>query len=167
MNRSIAMLIIGLVFGGGLGFVLAASNGVTLDGHDHATDHGPAVAPMDHSAHQGHDMPLVLDRDSAPTLQIEAFPDPVAGWNLNIQTTNFTFSPKNAGLAHVDGEGHAHVYVNGVKLGRVYGDWVHLDGLPEGDVEISVTLNANDHRTLAVEDVPISAKLTLSAASGG
>lgn len=165
MNRAIAMLIIGLVFGGGLGFVLAASNGVTLDGHDHAVDHGTET--VDHSAHQAHDMPLSLSEAAAPTLEIEAFPDPVAGWNLNIRTTNFVFSPANAGLAHESGEGHAHVYANGVKLGRVYGDWVHLDRLPEGAVELEVTLNANDHRPLAVGDLPISATALIEVPSGG
>ncbi len=169
MNRAIAMLIIGLVFGGGLGFVLAAANGVTLDGRDHATDHGPeaSTTATDHAAHQGHDTPLVLEDSDAPTLTLEAFPDPVAGWNLHIRTTDFTFAPRNSGLAHVDGEGHAHVYANGVKLGRVYGPWVHLDKLPEGPVEIEVTLNANDHRPLAVGDTPISARLQLPAPSGG
>ncbi|PWK56984.1 hypothetical protein C8D95_103220 [Silicimonas algicola] len=39
MNRAIAMLLIGLALGFGIGFVVAASNGVTLDGHDHALDH--------------------------------------------------------------------------------------------------------------------------------
>ncbi len=39
MNRAIAMLLIGLALGFGIGFVAAASNGVTLDGHDHAQDH--------------------------------------------------------------------------------------------------------------------------------
>ncbi|SIQ54773.1 hypothetical protein SAMN05421641_10988 [Paracoccus thiocyanatus] len=45
MDRSIPMLLIGLIFGGGMGFVAAAANGITLDGHHHgAHDHG---APID------------------------------------------------------------------------------------------------------------------------
>ena len=35
MDRSLALFAIGLVFGGGIGFAIAASNGVTFDGHDH------------------------------------------------------------------------------------------------------------------------------------
>jgi len=42
MQRSLSLLFIGLFFGAGLGFLVAASYGVTLDGHDHA-------APHDHS----------------------------------------------------------------------------------------------------------------------
>lgn len=49
MDRSIAMLLIGLIFGGGLGFVVAAANGITLNGHDHSHDHGTeASVPHDH-----------------------------------------------------------------------------------------------------------------------
>ena len=33
MDRSLWLLIIGLIFGGGIGFVTAAGNGITLDGH--------------------------------------------------------------------------------------------------------------------------------------
>ena len=159
MNRALAMLIIGLVFGGGIGFVIAAANGVTLDGHDHATDHGPAQDHANHAAH--HDMPLVLAAENAPTLDLEIFPDPSAGWNLHIQTTGFTFAPQNASRDHIDGEGHAHVYINGVKLGRVYADWVHLE-LPEGGAEVKVTLNSNDHRPLAVGDARIEASVVVS-----
>ena len=52
MNRTLSLFVIGLVFGGGLGFAIAAGNGVTFDGHDHAdpSAHGGA---MDHAA-MGH-----------------------------------------------------------------------------------------------------------------
>ena len=82
--------------------------------------------------------------------------DPASGWTLHVITENFTFSPQNASRDHVPGEGHAHVYINGVKLGRFYGPWVHLDNLPEGEVTVEVTLNANDHRPLAVSGVPLA-----------
>ena len=166
MNRAIAMLIIGLVFGGGLGFVLAAANGVTLDGHDHSTDHVPGAGTFDPAAHAGHETPLNLTAEAAPSLEIEAFADPVVGWNLNIRTTNFQCAPEQAGLDHIEGEGHAHIYANGVKLGRVYGEWYHLEGLPSGS-RIAVTLNANDHSPLAVDGEPIRAELTLEGMSGG
>ncbi len=163
MNRAVAMLLIGLVFGGGLGFVLAAANGVTLDGHDHATDHGQAS--VDHAAL--HETPLLIPADTAPSVEIAVTPDPVSGWNLRITTTNFAFSPENSGLDHVDGEGHAHVYANGVKLGRVYGDWYHISTLPTGEVEVAVTLTSNDHRPFTVGDVPVKATVTVNNPSGG
>ncbi len=36
MQKPLMFLVIGLFFGFGLGFLFAAANGVTLDGHDHA-----------------------------------------------------------------------------------------------------------------------------------
>lgn len=154
MTRALALLIIGLTVGGGLGFVLAAANGVTLDAGPHD---GHNLTGADLAAHAKlHDTPLVLSADDAPTLDIKVLPDPVAGWNLHIITTGFTFAPQNAGLAHVAGEGHAHVYANGTKLGRIYSDWTHLE-LRQGMVEVKVTLTANDHRPLSVGEKPIEA----------
>ena len=164
MDRSIPMLLIGLVFGGGLGFTVAAANGVTFDGHDHG-DPAPHGGPEQHAGAAMHDHGAMLSVPAgadAPKLEIEVTPDPSAGWNLHIMTENFRLSPENASRAHVPGEGHAHVYANGVKLARVYGPWMHLDTLPEGEVELEVVLNSNDHRPLAVGDVPVAQSVMLS-----
>lgn len=170
MDRSLGLFAIGLIFGGGIGVLVAASNGLTLDGHDHddSTAHGGMA--MDHTdmAHgdvarggvdheMKHDTSLDVTGVDAPVLSIALTPDPIAGYNLHVMTENFTFAPKSASLAHTTGEGHAHVYANGVKLGRLYGAWMHIDGLPKGDVTIDVTLNSNDHRPLAVNGQPIKA----------
>lgn len=89
---------------------------------------------------------------NAPTIAIDLAKDAVGGWNLHITTTHFRFAPESVNEAHHAGEGHAHIYVNGKKLARIYGPWFHIGGLPKGDVEVSVTLNANDHQALAVGD---------------
>ncbi|WP_311201703.1 hypothetical protein [Sulfitobacter sp. S190] len=151
--RTFALFVIGLVFGAAGGFVVAAGNGITFDGHDHAdpAHHGG----MDHAAM--HDQPLELDAADAPTLDIALSADPMAGYNLHIMAGNFSFDPRSASLDHAPGRGHAHVYINGDKWGRVYGPWVHLDNLPAGDVEIRVTLNSNDHRPLSVDGSAIAA----------
>ncbi len=159
MDRTIPMLLIGLVFGGGLGFTLAAANGVTLDGHDHAdpAHHGPAA-----TAH-AHDETLNLPAGpDAPALSLVLHDDPGGGWNLELVTRNFRYAPENASRDHVPGEGHAHVYVNGVKILRSYGPWLHLATLPDGRADIHVTLTSNDHRALAVNGRPVSATLTVS-----
>lgn len=171
MDRSIALLVIGLVFGGGIGFVVAASSGITLDGHDHhdPSHHEQRVGvgrdAVESSRHaHGHAEPLTLPAGQrAPTLQIAVQPDPVSGWNLHIKTTNFRFSPESASLAHVPGEGHAHIYVNGTKIARHYGSWMHIASLPKGNNTLKVTLNSNDHRPLAVNQEPLEASLRVHA----
>ena len=159
-DRSLALFAIGLVFGGGIGFVVAASLGVTLDGHDHG----------DHAAHQAHASAAQHDHatlrnlppgETPPTLEVHLQSDPATGWNLHIETTDFRYAPENASLEHRPGEGHAHVYINGGKYARIYGPWLHIPTLPKGKVTVEVTLNANDHRPLAVNGRPIAKRLEL------
>jgi len=106
MERSIALLVIGLIFGGGIGFVIAAGNGITLDGHDHEMHEVELADTHDH-AHETM-MPLPSD-GTAPGLDIAILKDAASGWNLHMTTRNFHFAPDHASGPHVDGEGHAHV----------------------------------------------------------
>ncbi|MFC6636293.1 hypothetical protein GV827_03130 [Sulfitobacter sp. JBTF-M27] len=164
MSRTLSLFVIGLIFGGGIGFTIAAGNGITFDGHDHG-DPAHHDAAMDHGSLDHaimHDTPLDVPAADAPRLSIELHPDPLAGFNLHVMTDNFAFSPQNAGVENVTGEGHAHVYINGEKLGRLYGAWMHLDNLPKGEVEVEVTLNTNDHRPLAVDGTPVTARQTIT-----
>ena len=154
MPRSLALLAIGLFFGAGLGVFLAAANNVSLDGHSHA----PAAAAHDHAAST-----ISLPAGAgAPTLDFSLTRDAKSGWNLHVATTGFRFSPERANAAHRPGEGHAHVYVDGRKVARIYAPWFHLDALPQGEVEIAVTLNANDHSALAVAGRPLRAVKTVT-----
>ena len=168
MDRSLALFAIGLVFGGGIGFAIAASNGVTFDGHDHgdpAAHGGGGHAAMDHGGADHarmHGQPIALAAEEAPSLAIRVTPDPMSGHNLFVETEGFAFAPQNASGANQPGEGHAHVYVNGAKIGRLYGPWLHLPDLPKGEVTVEVTLNANDHRPLAVNGAPITAREVLT-----
>lgn len=166
--RTFMLFIIGATFGAAGGFVVAAANGVTFDGHDHAK--AGAHAGMDHNSMgrgdadhaMAHDTPLEVDTATAPTVGVMVTKDPVAGHNLHVVVERFAFAPESVSLAHVEGEGHAHVYVNGVKISRLYGAWMHLDALPTGDVEIEVSLNTNDHRPLMLNGTPIAAKTTIA-----
>lgn len=155
MNRALGLFAIGLVFGGGIGFTLAAGNGITFDGHDHSTGHGGGAHDMAHTT------ALEVPALDAPEIALELIRDPVEGYNLRVQTTNFTFTPQAAGLEDVAGEGHGHVYINGKKLGRLYGEWMHIAHLPQGDVIVEVTLNSNTHRPLTVAGQPIATDTAL------
>ena len=92
---------------------------------------------------------------------VEAMLDELSGVNLKITTTGFTFAPENASGEHVPGEGHAHVYVDGVKINRVYGSYYHLSGLDPGERSIRITLNANSHEQYAKGEHPVGATTTI------
>ncbi len=159
MDRSIPMLLLGLVFGSGIGFTVAAGNGITLNEHDHAnplhhtTQTGEANAAQKHASRAHGKRYFVKQGPKAPSIRIKLEPDLVAGWNLQISTNGFRFAPERASLDHVEGEGHAHVYLNGKKHSRIYGHWVHLSNLPIGPrarTTIRVGLYTNDHRAIYV-----------------
>ena len=89
------------------------------------------------------------------------------GVNIAINTDNWQWTPEQVNSANVAGAGHAHIYVDGVKINRVYGPYYHIQGLPPGDREIRVTLNANDHRELLVDGRPIAATAAITVPDAG
>ncbi len=84
-----------------------------------------------------------------PQLKISIDEDDMSGFNLHLQTNNFQLeSPRQEGGTPSNiVEGHAHLYINGTKIQRVYGEDVHIPGkhINEGVNQISVTLNGHDH----------------------
>ena len=102
-----------------------------------------------------------------PTVDIEVLEDPVSGWNLRIETTDFEVAPERASMEHVDGEGHMHLYINGEKITRLYSHWYHLGGLEPGEHEVRVDLSSNNHASLTVDGEVIRAYTTVVVADPG
>ena len=96
------------------------------------------------------------------SVSITLEPDPLGGANLFIEATGFTFAPHNAGDHHVPGEGHGHVYVDGIKIGRVYGEAMQLGDIDPGAHEVKVTLNSNEHSAYTWHGQPVEDTATIS-----
>ncbi|CTQ49371.1 hypothetical protein [Jannaschia donghaensis] len=94
------------------------------------------------------------------------FPDVIDGYNVQILTRNFTFTPVGINRPPKDNEGHAHIYVNGVKIARIYSDWYHLPdaSLQPGENTVRVSLNANDHSEWAIGGRPIASVVRIQGA---
>lgn len=100
----------------------------------------------------------IHDPAQAPSLKLELQPDAEGGWNLHLRTARFRFAPDKVNQAPVLGEGHAHLYLDGQKLARLYGPWLHLPPLPPGRHRLRVTLNGNDHAELYSQGRPVAAE---------
>jgi hypothetical protein len=163
MKNTILAAVTALVVGFTMGYVIAQSGVVSPHAAMMKEDMKgmPEGAMGDMMAHN-HAM-IEIAADNAPTVTLRATPDTKSGYNLNIETTNYTFTPENAGGSAVANTGHAHLYVNDEKVSRVYGNWVHLDAkhLKPGANKIEVTLNADDHSEWAVNGAHIGAVLML------
>ncbi|WP_108483723.1 copper chaperone PCu(A)C [Oceaniglobus ichthyenteri] len=108
------------------------------------------------------DICRVGEGEPAPhlTLEVAAQGD---GWQVRVLSQEFTFTEIVDGLGHVPGYGHGHLYLNGVKLQRMYEAQAQIGALPPGEHVIEVTLNTNDHRAYVVDDVPVTAQVALRA----
>ena len=145
---------------------LRRSPNVTIEpsgGDHHSSDtSGSDGVAMDHST--------TVPASEGMSVQIIATPDASSGVNIELVTTGFTFAPENVNGDHVDGQGHAHIYVDGEKITRLYGPHYHLDNIAVGERTISVILNANTHQEYAIGGEIVGAGTTVvveSAGSGG
>lgn len=113
---------------------------------------------------QAHDMEMVSPTAPVPTVRVEAVGDTKDGYNVEIVTTNFAFTPETVNEEVVQNTGHAHIYVNGEKIARVYSNWFHLSGelFADGENEIMVTLNANNHGEWAIDGTSITNTITVT-----
>ena len=101
------------------------------------------------------------------SVEVEVTEDPVDGFNIHIIATGLTFTPEKVNTEHVEGEGHAHLYLNGEKIARVYSPWFNVSSrfLAEGENELRVTLNSNDHNYYAYDGEVVAATTTVSLAA--
>lgn len=117
------------------------------------------------SMHMDHDdYNIPRDAVNIPTIELKVVPDAKSGYNINVITTNFEFSPENVNNgADSYNEGHAHVYVNGVKIMRLYSDWFNLPAteLAKDLNTLSVELNTNNHKVLHNGDKTVGAQVEL------
>lgn len=181
MTKSITTLTAATLLTLGLGAISISSLRADM-GHDHGSEstapaadmpHGggqaaPASAP--HGGEQGehgehadhsHGMLMVPAGQPVPEITVDIFPDPVNGWNLQVQTANWTFAPEAVNTASNLTEGHGHLYINGEQVTRIYGEWYHIPSLPPGEHVVTVGLNANGHEMLMYEGAPIEASVTV------
>jgi hypothetical protein len=161
ISRTTGLVVLALFFGGLTGFLLAAGNGITLDGHDH-NDPSHHQTVGDHHGDNAHAHGEMFDGgDQPPRVRLSLLPDTVGGWNVELIAENFKFVPERVGGEAVRGEGHAHLYVDGVKIARLYSPWYHLPSLEKGQHEIMVSLNAHDHRVFSEGGQPVQARLII------
>lgn len=158
VNKDVLLAtVIALVLGlaGGYGFAQVSSSEDSSESIEMAMSDD---APMSHM----HDSLFEVPAEGAPTIDFTVEEDAKSGWNIAIETTNFTFAPNNVNGQNARGEGHAHLYVDGVKVARVYGQYFHYPEDFDGTKTFRIELNANDHSVYAVDGQKIEAVKEIS-----
>ena len=106
---------------------------------------------------------------TAPKVSLEVEKDPTGGLNVRVLTSNFVWRPEMASKQHVDGEGHAHVYLDGRKIMRIYNQWFHLNTFQfatvAGEQLLSIELVGNDHAPYTLQGIPVGSEQIISVPS--
>jgi len=104
----------------------------------------------------GHGAVMDLPASAAPKLGLRLHPDGDA-WTVALELANLTLSAEAADTPHQPGVGHGHLYLNGLKLRRLYDTTARISALPPGEHLVRVSLNTNDHRPFAADGTPVEA----------
>lgn len=131
-----------------------------------------ALGAMDHSH-----IPVALpDGVATPSLSLSVSRDWMSGLNLQIHTEDYHLIPPPTGLGMAElmqpsinadtgaAEGHAHLYINGEKIQRIYGDHAHLPDtlFKPGLNQINVSINNHGHMYWTAQQRQILATLYIN-----
>lgn len=121
--------------------------------------HPGIASAVDHGAIKIHE----VQRSEVPTISLDVKKDPTGGFNVHVITTNFHWTPERASATHIEGQGHAHVYLADQKIIRLYNSWFHLNtfqfATTSGEQLLRVELVGNDHAPITVNSDGISSEL--------
>ena len=122
------------------------------------------------SAGDHHHAPGVPDEVVSETpisLTVAAEADAEGSIDVHIETEGFRFARELVDQDHTPGTGHAHIYMDGEKLGRVFESEYRIADAPPGEHEVRVTLNTNDHSELVYNGKKLSATVTVNVPDVG
>ena len=110
-----------------------------------------------------------ISLEVAPKASLVIKKDPTGGFNVQVKTTNFLWRPELASMQHVSGEGHAHVYLDGRKIMRIYNEWFHLNtyqfSTRSGEQLLSIEFVGNDHAPYTIQGLPVGVEQVVDVPS--
>ena len=117
-------------------------------------------------AGHAHDPPPAAIDAGGMSVTAQAHPDPLGGYNLQVDAAGFVFAPENAGGPRRDGEGYGAVSIDGRPHARLYGGWHKLPALAPGTHTIEVSLHANDGAPYHRDGRPVAASVMVEVPEG-
>lgn len=141
-GKQAPILVIAMIVGFGVGFAFGNNTGTQAKALEFAIGGVSIEATPD--AHGQ----LFVTKDQLPVGGIALEKDQMQGWNLQVDVDNFEFTPRDLYSDSSPNSGHAHVYVNDVKVARLYSPDFHIGYLPEGEHEIIVRFSTNNHEEI-------------------
>ena len=110
------------------------------------------------------DICQVGEGEPAPDIDVSVEPKG-DDWQIRVTAKDFTFSQDMIDGPHVPGTGHAHLYLGGLKLKRLFDPETRIGPLPPGKHEVRVTLNPDGPRAYVVGALPVTATALITVPS--
>lgn len=126
------------------------------DSHDSHDSH-------DHSHENNLDVSQLAD---PPTVSISGSVAETGEVNLNFSVENLELIPINPPTEHKPGQGHLHLYVDGVSVEMLHETSYVVNGLKKGLHDFRVTISTNDHREYYVDGKAISDSISIEIEEG-
>jgi len=110
------------------------------------------------------------DNAAIPKINLEIYRDEKDGFNLHLHLAEFEIEPpeleggnSTSKAKKMIVDGHAHLYVNSIKIRRLYGNFDHLPQslFKPGINMVMVSLNAHNHDVWTIGKKQIMATLML------
>ena len=150
---------------GALNFVAGAAGAFGINFHVFAAAGLASSAGV--NDHHAAAVPEQVISEAPVSVSIAAEPHASGGVNVRIMAEGFRFAPDLVDQDHTPGAGHAHIYLDGEKLERVFAADYHIAVVPPGEREIRVTLNTNNHSELVFDGKIVEATATVTVPDVG
>ena len=132
---------------------MAMSHNDSHDSHDsHDHDHGNNL-----------DVSQLVD---PPTVSISGRAIETGEVNLNFSVENLELIPINPPSEHESGQGHLHLYVDGVSVAMLHEASYVVTDLTKGLHDFRVAVSTNDHREYYVDGKAISDSISIEIEEG-
>lgn len=99
-----------------------------------------------------------------PKIDIEVSRDKIEGYNLFFNLQNFKLSPDNIEIKNENNSGYLQLFINDIKISRIYSSWFHAPErfFNQKENSIKVKLFTNLHDELTIDNQPIEFEIKVS-----
>ena len=94
-----------------------------------------------------------IDADKPyPSINLKVIKDKIDGYNIFIDLKNFNLNPSEIGGENISNSGYLQLFINDIRVTRIYSDWVHVPqrffNLEENFIKITIHSYLHDQFTI-------------------
>ena len=94
-----------------------------------------------------------IDADKPyPSINLKVIKDKIDGYNIFVDLKNFNLKPSEIGGENISNSGYLQLFINDIRVTRIYSDWVHVPqrffNLKENFIKITIHSYLHDQYTI-------------------